>query len=128
MKYDGKRSKLHHVEEAPPEPRLDPALCELWDKLQRAAPAGGSMPIALAACLVPSPGAQNTAPCACRYGTALSSGVFPSSGAFLSSENGGSGSGGFGYGLGLIDPDPGSAERIRMIMRLLCERDEKRKR
>jgi len=46
---------------------------------------------------------------------------FPSS-----AGSSGSGSGGAGYGLRLIVPDPDSQERIRRIMRELCERDAKR--
>ncbi len=44
-----------------------------------------------------------------------------------SGSGSGSGSGGGGYGLRLVAPDPASQERIRRIMRELCEKDAARK-
>ena len=92
-----------------------PSLCEFWAELQRAKAAGEPLPAAPSARRAADGGATRDTP------AAWSSGSFRSSG-----SGSGSGSGGAGYGLALIAPDPESQERIRKIMRALCEKDAKR--
>ena len=77
-----------------------PTLREFWEELQRAKAAQD------APCL---PGAGSGS----RFGSGFGSG---------SGYGSGSGSG-CGYGIGLIAADDASQQRIRAIMRELCERD-----
>lgn len=90
-----------------------PTLYEFWAELQRAGAAGEPLPAAPG---FADGGAARNAPAAW---SSWSSGSFRSSGS-------GSGSAGAGYGLALISSDPESQERIRRIMRALCEKDAKR--
>ena len=94
-------------------PTAGPTLCEFWAELQCAKDAGGPLPAAPSAPRSPGSGAMRDAP------------AVRAAGSFRSS---GSGSGGAGYGLALIAPDPASQERIRRIMRSLCEQDAERRR
>ncbi len=80
-----------------------PTLREFWEELQRAKAAQD------APCL---PGAGSGS----RFGSGFGSGSGYGSGS-------GSGSGYGGYGIGLIAADDASQQRIRAIMRELCERD-----
>ena len=82
-----------------------PTLREFWEELQRAKAAQD------APCL---PGAGSGSRSGSRFGSGFGSG---------SGYGSGSGSGCGGYGIGLIAADDASQQRIRAIMRELCERD-----
>ena len=118
MKHDDKKKrfgkKQRSVKSGDLTARAGPELREFWAELQRAKAAGGPLPVAPHA--LGGNVRQNT--------PSYSSGSFRSSGSGGSGS--GSGSGGAGYGLALIAPDPESQERIRRIMRSLCEKDAKR--
>lgn len=120
---------------AAPAPRPGPSLLEFW----RALKGGASVAVASGAAQESGPAAASAAaasqsapvsPAAPAPGrTAAPTApdtASPPSGRFSSGGSGGPGGG--GYGLGLIVPDPASQERIRTIMKVLCEKDAKRKR
>lgn len=122
MKHDEKKKRLRKQRSVKPDgPAVEPApsLCEFWAELQHAKAAGAPLPAAPGA--VSSGAAFRSSGNPRSFGSGRSSGSYPSSGS-------GSGSGGGGYGLALVEPDPESLERIRRIMRALCEQDAKRKR
>ena len=116
-------------------PPAGPTLLEFWLALKSGATSeeAARVPSAHAS---DSPGTGASGGMACQPGGA-SRAFAPDGGAGgsvsgfgFSSGSGsvsGSGSGGGGYGLRLILPDPASQERVRRIMRELCEQDEKRK-
>ena len=115
MKHDDRKKRFRRqrsVGPGSPAAGAGLTLGEFWAGLQRAKAAGEPLPGA--------PGAV----------AARSSGNPRSFGSFRSSGSGGSGSGSgsgsAGYGLALIAPDPASQERIRKIMRALCDKDAKR--
>lgn len=111
-----------------------PTLREYWAELQRAKAAGEPLPAAPAAPASPAapmPAATEKAasPPAPNARQANTPAFVPGGAeapAVCSSGNGSAGSGGGGYGLSLIVPDEDSLERIRKIMRSLCEKDKKR--
>lgn len=111
LKHNEKKNrfrKQRSVQSVSPiaEPGL--TLREFWAELQRAKAAGEPLPAV---------GSRPPQDALSRW----------SSGSFRSSGSGsGSGSGSAGYGLALISSDPESQERIRRIMRSLCEKDAKR--
>lgn len=108
-----------------PAPAHGPTLLEFWTALKAGASveeASGRAPASAAA--VP----RDSAPAAVSPPNAPTDAAAPAPGRFSSGESSGSGfgSGGGGYGLRLIAPDPAEQERIRRIMRELCEKDAKR--
>lgn len=124
---------------AAPAPRPGPSLLEFW----RALKGGASVAVASGAAQESGPAAASAAaasqsapvsPAAPAPGRTAAQApapitpdtASPPSGRFSSGGSGGPGGG--GYGLGLIVPDPASQERIRTIMKVLCEKDAKRKR
>ena len=116
MKHDEKKKrfkKQRSPKSGGPAAQAGPTLSEFWAELCRAKDAGGPLP---------------AAPCGAGGGAARNVSAAHTSGSFRSSGSGSSGSGGAGYGLALVAPDPESQERIRRIMRTLCEKDAKRKR
>ena len=143
MKHGGKKKRFRKQRSGRsggPPVKAWPTLREFWDELQRAKRAGEPLPAAPCAEGKPLPaashaadgslpaapraaggGAAQNAPAACAGGSFRSSGSGSGSG-------GSGGSAGGGYGLALIAPDPASQERIRRIMRSLCEKDAERRR
>ena len=122
MKHDEKKkrfAKQRSVKPNGPAVEAGPSLCEFWAELQCAKAAGAPLPVA--------PGTASGGAPFRSSGNPRSFGSYHFSGSYRSSGSG-SGSGGGGYGLALIEPDPESLERIRKIMRSLCEQDAKRKR
>ncbi|MBR3561609.1 MAG: hypothetical protein IKN81_08830 [Oscillospiraceae bacterium] len=99
---------------AAPRPENMPTLCAFWEELKRHC--------------------GTEAPCSghggSRGGTRHGSRSGSRSGSRGGSQSGGSQSGGeedaLGYGLGLIAPDRSAEERVRMILRMLVEKDAKR--
>lgn len=109
--------KQRSVKPGGPVAKAGPTLREFWAELQRAKAAGEPLPAAPSASRAADGGATP------HVSASRSSGSFRSSGSYRSSS---SGSGGAGYGLALIASDPVSQERIRRIMRSLCEKDAER--
>lgn len=118
-----KRVKKITATSTVPAPQPGPSLLEFW----RALKSGASVAEASGAAPAETPPAA-AAPAS--LGSALSPAApaaTPATPAAADApEVASSGSGGGGYGLGLIVPDPASQERIRMIMKALCEKDAKR--
>ena len=135
MKHGGKKKRFRKQRSGRsggPPVKAWPTLREFWDELQRAKRAGEPLPAAPCAEEKPLPAAPHAAdgslppaPRAAGGGAARNAPAACAGGSFRSS---GSGSGGGGYGLALIAPDPASQERIRRIMRSLCEKDAERRR
>lgn len=121
---------------AAPAPRPGPSLLEFW----RALKGGASVAVASGAAQESGPAAASAAaasqsapvspaaPAPGRTAAQAPAPITPDTASPPSGRFSSGGSGGGGYGLGLIVPDPASQERIRTIMKVLCEKDAKRKR